>query len=32
MKNAVFGAVLAFAAGLSPAWAEMTDIRFTLGW
>lgn len=32
MKNAVFGAVLAFGAGLSPAWADMTDIRFTLGW
>jgi NitT/TauT family transport system substrate-binding protein len=32
MKNALFSAALALVAGLSPAWAETTDIRFTLGW
>ncbi len=32
MKNALLGTVLALAAGLSPAWADTTNIRFTLGW
>lgn len=32
MRHTVFGAAFALVAGLSPAMAEMTDIRFTLGW
>ena len=32
MRHTVFGAAFAVIAGLSPAMAEMTDIRFTLGW
>ena len=32
MKHALFGAALALLAGAAPALAEMTDIRFTLGW
>jgi NitT/TauT family transport system substrate-binding protein len=32
MKNALLGTALALAAGLSPAWADTTNIRFTLGW
>ncbi len=32
MKHAVFGAAIALVAGITPAWADMTDIRFTLGW
>ena len=32
MKHTLFGAAFAVMAGLSPALAEMTDIRFTLGW
>jgi NitT/TauT family transport system substrate-binding protein len=32
MKNALFSAALALVAGLAPAWAQTTDIRFTLGW
>jgi NitT/TauT family transport system substrate-binding protein len=32
MKHVLIGTVLALAAGLSPAWAETTNIRFTLGW
>jgi NitT/TauT family transport system substrate-binding protein len=32
MKIAVFSAALALLTGLSPAWAEAIDIRFTLGW
>lgn len=32
MKHSLFGAALALLAGAAPAFAEMTDIRFTLGW
>lgn len=32
MKHSLFGAALAVLAGAAPALAEMTDIRFTLGW
>jgi NitT/TauT family transport system substrate-binding protein len=32
MKHALFGAALALMAGAAPAFAELTDIRFTLGW
>jgi NitT/TauT family transport system substrate-binding protein len=32
MKHAFFGAAVALLAGAVPALAEMTDIRFTLGW
>lgn len=32
MKHTLFGAAVAALAGLTPAFAEMTDIRFTLGW
>ena len=32
MRHAFLGAALSLTAGLSPAVAEMTDIRFTLGW
>ncbi|MEM7616103.1 MAG: ABC transporter substrate-binding protein, partial [Pseudomonadota bacterium] len=32
MKHTLLGAAMALLTGLSPAWAEMTDIRFTLGW
>jgi NitT/TauT family transport system substrate-binding protein len=32
MKHSLFGAALALLAGAGPALAEMTDIRFTLGW
>lgn len=32
MKHSLFGAALAMLAGAAPAFAEMTDIRFTLGW
>lgn len=32
MKHALFGAAVSLLAGVSPALAEMTDIRFTLGW
>ncbi|MFA8385671.1 MAG: ABC transporter substrate-binding protein [Pelagibaca sp.] len=32
MKHTLFAAALAVMAGISPAMAEMTDIRFTLGW
>lgn len=32
MKHTLLGAAFAVVAGLSPAVAEMTDIRFTLGW
>lgn len=32
MKHALFGAALSLLAGAAPALAEMTDIRFTLGW
>jgi NitT/TauT family transport system substrate-binding protein len=32
MKHAVFGAAAALLVGLSPLWAQTTDIRFTLGW
>lgn len=32
MKHSLFGAALTVLAGAVPAFAEMTDIRFTLGW
>jgi len=32
MKNVLVGATLALMAGAAPVFAEMTDIRFTLGW
>ena len=32
MKNVLVGATLALMAGAGPVFAEMTDIRFTLGW
>lgn len=32
MKHTLFGAAFAVLAGISPALAEMTDIKFTLGW
>lgn len=32
MKHTVLGATFALLAGIAPAFAEMTDIRFTLGW
>lgn len=32
MKHSLFGAALALMAGTAPAFAELTDIRFTLGW
>lgn len=32
MKHSLFGAALALIAGAAPAFAELTDIRFTLGW
>jgi NitT/TauT family transport system substrate-binding protein len=32
MKHTLFGATLALLAGLTPAFAQTTDIRFTLGW
>lgn len=32
MKHSLFGAAVALLAGAAPALAEMTDIRFTLGW
>lgn len=32
MKHVIFGAALSVLAGAVPAMAEMTDIRFTLGW
>ncbi|MDG4647338.1 ABC transporter substrate-binding protein [Roseibacterium sp. SDUM158017] len=32
MKHTIFSAALAVVAGISPAFADMTDIRFTLGW
>lgn len=32
MKHALFGAAFALMAGAAPAFAELTDIRFTLGW
>lgn len=32
MKHTLFGAALSILAGAVPAFAEMTDIRFTLGW
>jgi NitT/TauT family transport system substrate-binding protein len=32
MKHTLFGATFALLAGIAPAFAEMTDIRFTLGW
>jgi len=32
MKHTIFTAALAVVAGIGPAFAEMTDIRFTLGW
>jgi len=32
MKHSLFGAALTLLAGAVPAFAEMTDIRFTLGW
>ncbi|SFJ14302.1 ABC transporter substrate-binding protein [Jannaschia pohangensis] len=32
MKHILFGAAFALVAGLGPAMAQMTDIRFTLGW
>ncbi|PUB17408.1 ABC transporter substrate-binding protein [Yoonia sediminilitoris] len=32
MKHILFGAALALMAGYSPALAQMTDIKFTLGW
>lgn len=32
MKHSLFGAALALMAGAAPAFAELTDIRFTLGW
>ncbi len=32
MKHTLFGAALSVLAGAVPAMAEMTDIRFTLGW
>lgn len=32
MKHILFGAAFAMLAGISPAMAQMTDIKFTLGW
>ena len=32
MKNVLVGATFALMAGAAPVFAEMTDIRFTLGW
>ncbi|WP_439149373.1 ABC transporter substrate-binding protein [Sulfitobacter sp.] len=32
MKHTLLGATFALIAGITPAFAEMTDIRFTLGW
>ena len=32
MKHSLFGAALSLLAGAVPAFADMTDIRFTLGW
>jgi NitT/TauT family transport system substrate-binding protein len=32
MKHSLFGAALTLLAGAVPAFADMTDIRFTLGW
>ncbi len=32
MKHALFGAAFSLLAGVAPAFAELTDIRFTLGW
>ena len=32
MKHSLFGAALSLMVGVVPAFAEMTDIRFTLGW
>ncbi len=32
MKHTVFATAVALVAGISPALAEMTDIKFTLGW
>lgn len=32
MKHILFGAAFAMLAGISPATAQMTDIKFTLGW
>lgn len=32
MKHTLLGATFALIAGVTPAFAEMTDIRFTLGW
>lgn len=32
MKHSLFGAALTFMVGAVPAFAEMTEIRFTLGW
>lgn len=32
MKHALFGAALTLMAGAAPAFAELTEIRFTLGW
>jgi NitT/TauT family transport system substrate-binding protein len=32
MKHTLFAAVVAVMSGITPAMAEMTDIKFTLGW
>ena len=32
MKHSLFGAAIALLAGAAPVFAELTDIRFTLGW